>query len=609
MLITSDNLEKFLAALRESNCVAIDTETTGLKPYGGDTAFLVSFSTENTDWCYEMGGEDEGFNTWALILAALPKKLIFCKAAFDMAQLRNHFTHHFKDFDVYCVKALYRAFDTDCTDLSLDGLGKKYLGRTKDDRVKSQIMERGLWEWRTVPGKKRRFKKMFFDKVDRDLLYEYAELDSRLTLDLYENLRSRAGTISHHPTLPPVTNILTNERMLTPVIYKMAHHGVQLDRDYVESCIANETSDVNRYKEELESIIGRNFVDSNKANKEAFEDHGIEYGRTEKGNPSFKDSILKKIDHPIVKLILNIRKHEKRLQTFLSFQHYADENYVLHPEIHQYGCVTGRMSVSNPPMQCLEKVENPLPGDSLIRKALIPRQGFYFVAMDYDQFEYRVLLNYAKQKDIIRAVQNGMCVHSATGELMGVGRKQAKTVNFLSVYGGGAGALSDLLNITEIEARELLQTYFSRLPDVSFFLNRVKGRAKQTGTITNMFGRRYKFAPDKCYKAPNYLIQGGTADWIKFAMVKIDVLLDNKFSRMLLQIHDELLFEIHESEFYLIPKIKLIMEAHRESGALPYTVGIATSGTSWQDVKETNYETVQHETSSGQTKDAPCNSE
>jgi DNA polymerase-1 len=212
--------------------------------------------------------------------------------------------------------------------------------------------------------------------------------------------------------------------------------------------------------------------------------------------------------------------------------------------------------------------------------------------MDFDQFEYRMMVNYAREIELIEKIKSGLDVHTATAEMMNVTRKQAKTLNFLLLYGGGAQVLADKLGLSNIqEAYELKRNYFQALPAISNLFTHIMNTARTRGNIKNGFGRVYHFDPDFAYKAANYLIQGTTADWIKFSMVRIDEYLrtNNFKSHLLLQIHDELLFEVHESETHIIPILKGYMQnvsRERPHDLLPYTVGIDYSTTSWKDKKE-----------------------
>jgi DNA polymerase-1 len=224
----------------------------------------------------------------------------------------------------------------------------------------------------------------------------------------------------------------------------------------------------------------------------------------------------------------------------------------------------------------------------LIRRSFIPRLEYFFVMMDYDQFEYRMMVNYARETSLIEKIQSGIDVHTATAELMGVSRKEAKTINFMLLYGGGVQKLAEALNVPLTRAKFLKEKYFATLPKVQILISQIQNAVCSRGYLENWFGRRYTLPRELAYKGPNYLIQGGCADWVKIAICNIHRFLKPYKSRILLQIHDELLFEIHEEEKFIIPKLKYLMEnvSHiPPHDKLRYTVGIEYSYASWQDKK------------------------
>jgi DNA polymerase-1 len=174
---------------------------------------------------------------------------------------------------------------------------------------------------------------------------------------------------------------------------------------------------------------------------------------------------------------------------------------------------------------------------------------------DYDQMEYRMMLDYARQMDVIEQVKGGMDIHDATAkaisDMLGIAmtRSQAKTLNFGLLYGMGIDALAAALKTTVEKARQLRNAYFQALPFVKGFIRRVTHRAETTGYIFNWTGRRSYFDKKEfCYKAPNALIQGGCCDVLKTAVNLIDDYLAGRKSKILMLVHDEILFEIHESE-------------------------------------------------------------
>lgn len=220
-----------------------------------------------------------------------------------------------------------------------------------------------------------------------------------------------------------------------------------------------------------------------------------------------------------------------------------------------------------------------------VRKCFIPRKDYKFVMFDYNQMEYILMLDYAGEMNLIKEIKAGLDVHEAAGKLAGISRAKAKVLNFLFLYGGGTKLLADKLEIPFRKASTLKNKYFSNLPKIKGLVKEIARVAEERGHIKNWLGRRYYFK-ESFYKAPNYLIQGGCADIVKLAMLKIDELLEPYKSSMLVTIHDEILCEIHKDEEHLVPKIKKIMETVYTGRHLQLSVGIDYSYKSWHDKEE-----------------------
>lgn len=237
---------------------------------------------------------------------------------------------------------------------------------------------------------------------------------------------------------------------------------------------------------------------------------------------------------------------------------------------------------SEPNLQNLNKEETL--SEYMVRKCFVPRDGYNFVMIDYDQMEYRMMLDYAGEMSVINQVLNGVDVHTATAQIMDVSRKEAKTINFMLLYGGGVQKLADALGCSFDEAKRKKDNYFTKLPKVSSFIRQVIQQTQINRNCFNWMGRVYEF-PDTnfAYKAPNYLIQGNCADVVKKAMVSIAEYLRDKKSEMLIQIHDELLFEVAHDEMWIVPQLKLIMEQAYVPEYLPLTVGVEFSEKNWQE--------------------------
>jgi DNA polymerase-1 len=243
------------------------------------------------------------------------------------------------------------------------------------------------------------------------------------------------------------------------------------------------------------------------------------------------------------------------------------------------------MSYSNPNLQNIPKEDEPedLTKPYIVRESFIPRDGYHFVSLDYDQVEYRLMLDYAGEMKVIRRVLEGEDLHQVMADMVGVSRKIAKTLNFAVLYGSGSDNIAKMLGISSSQASELKLQYFGRLPKVSNFISRVKSVGRARGYIVNWMGRRCHLDNRKfAYRLPNHLIQGGAADVIKQAMIVNADYLRRKRSFMTVQIHDDILHEIHNSELDIVPDIKKIMESvYTPKNGMKLTVSPEISKRSW----------------------------
>ena len=320
--------------------------------------------------------------------------------------------------------------------------------------------------------------------------------------------------------------VYENEKKLVKTCYAMESRGIQVDIPYTVRALKYEQKKIIEAKEDFKKDTGRAYKDSSKLFAEIFTERGESFPKTAKGNPSFTADILDELDTPTARLIRRVRNHEKRAGTYYSsFIHYADSSGVIHANIRHGGTKTGRMSYSNPNLQNVPKEDEDADRakEFIVRQCFVPRKGFSFVSLDYSQVEYMLMLDYAGEKKLIAEVLAGADLHQATADMVGITRKQAKTLNFAILYGAGIATLAQGLGISVPDATRLRIKYFSRLPKVKHFIKRVMSVGEARGHIFNWMGRRCHITnPSFAYTLPNHLIQGGAADVIKMAMPQID---------------------------------------------------------------------------------------
>lgn len=588
--------------------VSLDTETTGLRPWHGDRLFSLILGTADEEFYFNFQAY-EGLSIqyvlapghyWQLHEALFTNPAYYWfihRAQFDLAMLAQEGTEIAGE--IHCTQNIARVERNDHFTYSLDACGER-IGEKKDDRVRAFILEHKLWEWESIPGKKARKKKLFYDRVPLELISEYGCTDAKVGRRVGVSQKAALSRVAAETPkgLPTVLDVAANERRLTKTLFRMEKVGLKIDRPFCSRAIAYENSRGEKAAHEFHELTGSVYSASSKLFEKVFASEKDKWELTEKGNPSFESDVLKKFKSEAAKLVLTCRDAKSRSDFYHGFLYHADDADRVHPSLNAGGTGTGRLSSSEPNFQNLTDEEGSKE-EFLVRRAIVPSEGFLLASLDFDQMEYRQMLAYAKETGVIALVKAGMDVHTATAEMMfgktddeeaaAQRRKWAKTINFMLLYGGGAAKLAEALGCSLEEAKRLRSQYFSALPMVAAWIDQVVCVARERGFVRNWVGRRSYFEdPNYAYKAPNYLIQGGCADVVKIAMNRIDeFLLAGGFkSRMILQVHDELVFEIAFGEEHLLGKIKEIMENVYPREPLPLTVGVAISKKSLADLEK-----------------------
>jgi len=590
--------------------LALDTETNGLRSFHDNSLFSVVIAdaekeyyfnfndTNKTDRCN--GVEVIPRSDLQLLKPLLEdptKMFILANAKFDMNMLAREGL--FIKGEVWDVLVMARIENNSHLQYSLDACASR-IGRQKDDKVKEWIKRNKAYKTVQIPGKKGTVKNPQFQDVPFEIVSEYAKIDARITYDLFIHQHNYFldWDSKLDPSVPPVWPEVVNEMKLTKVCFEMEQYGIKVDLAHVKKMLEIEVSNAAKAKEDFLKHSGKELVDSYLALAEVFHEHGIKGGETEKGNESFTEKVLAGQDHALAKVLLDYRDAQKRANTYYSsFLYHADDNGIVHPNLRQSATTTGRFSITDPALQTLEAVDDGLAlADSErtkeVRRSFIPRMGFIFVAIDYKNFEFRAMLDTAGERELADEITNGKDVHTTTATLVGITRQQAKTLNFLLLYGGGVAKLAGSLGLPVLQAKQIKQQYFDKLPNVKKFISRAAAVAAEKKFVVSRFGRPYRFTDPKfSYRAPNHLIQGGTASAVKKAMVDIHQFLVDKKSKLILQIHDEVLLEISKDEVDLIPQIKDIMEKAWPEKFHKMECSVEWSDKSWADLDTYGEET------------------
>lgn len=395
------------------------------------------------------------------------------------------------------------------------------------------------------------------------------------------------------------------EMPLLPILTEMEKIGVYLDVPYLERLSRHFTEVLKELESKIFQLAGKPF-NINSPQQLAiilFEDLKLPFIKKTKTGFSTDSSVLSTLAplHPIIPLILNYRQIAKLTSTYVdTLPAMVDpKDGRIHTIFNPVGAVTGRLSSEKPNLQNIP-VETPEEGS--IRRAFCRQNpGDILCSFDYSQIELRVLAHLSGDPALIQAFQEDRDIHTETaktlfrGEITPAERRTAKIVNFGIIYGMSAFGLSQQLGISPEEAQHFIDTYFQQYAGVKEFISQTLDFARDKGYVTTILGRRRSIPEIRSKRsqermsaertAINTPVQGSAADIIKVAMVKCASLLTakNLNSKMVLQIHDELLFESPETEREsLVPLVKEAMET-----AVPLSISLkvdAKSGINWQDL-------------------------
>ena len=441
---------------------------------------------------------------------------------------------------------------------TLNSMVSEYLGEFKNESLlKAKAEELGIDP------------KAEMYKLPAEFVGEYAEADARLTWRLHERLISEIEK-------EDLFKVYDVECRLIRVIFNMTKRGVRVDMDRAFALKKKLLVKEKNYLKRIKDITGSDVqVWAARSVAQAFDNVNLEYPRTALGAPSFTQTFLDTHAHELPRMITKARVLNKLQGTFVDGISKYIHNGRLHAHINQIrgdsgGTVTGRFSMYAPNLQQMP-IRNEF--GSELRKIFIPEQSEYWLSADYSQQEPRILTHFAVLNknegatEVQEAFVKGLDFHKQTAEMAGIDRKLAKTIGLGVMYGMGYKKMAVDLDISPMEAREMLKEFRSKVPFMQGMLEAVMNRANQVGSIRTYLGRRCKFdlfepawydpgvfhkalphdeATTKwggsikragTYKALNRLIQGTAADQTKKAMVDI---YEQLGIIPLIQVHDEL---------------------------------------------------------------------
>ncbi|CBV43886.1 DNA polymerase I [Halomonas elongata] len=588
-------LDEWLARLADCEAFCFDLETTSLSYMEADIVG-VGLALEPGEAAYIPLAHDyldapEQLDRQAVLEALAPlwadagKAKIGQNLKYDISVLARH--GHEVAGPLHDTMLESYVLDSTATRHDMDSLALKYLGE------KTVSFE-------DIAGKGA--KQLTFNQIALEQAAPYACEDVDITLRLHRELRPR---VEGQGRLAEVLDNL--ERPLVRVLSRMERNGVALDPERLHEQSRELGERIRELEQRAHELAGREFnLGSPKQLGEIlFEEQKIPViKKTPKGAPSTAEAVLEELalDYPLPKVIMEHRGFSKLRSTYTDkLPKLVDPTTGrLHTSYHQAVTATGRLSSSDPNLQNIPiRTEQ----GRRIRQAFVARPGYRLVAADYSQIELRIMAHLSGDKGLLDAFAQGRDIHAATAaEVFGVAldkvsgeqRRSAKAINFGLIYGMSAWGLGRQLHIERNQAQIYIDRYFDRYPGVARYMERIRAQAAEDGYVETVFGRRLHLPEIHSQNrnrrqgaertAINAPMQGTAADIIKRAMIDVDGwLADGDIDAMMvMQVHDELVFEVAESEVdAFMDQVKTRMENAAELD-VALTVE-AESGANWDE--------------------------
>lgn len=520
-----------------------DLETTGLEPFKQDrligVAILIPDKTEKTvGKSYyapfrHLSGKNlpiKNLYHLAPLLADPTRILVGFNIKFDV-----HFTEvermavHNRLVDVMLAAHLANENEMSFT---LERLAAKYTDPNAAQANKELLQKL----------KNRKLKKGDIQYLSPEEVAPYAEQDVRSTWQLsgfyYQNLK-----------VQKILHLLPNINKYLEAITAMERRGVLIDsKSCAQNLIRARKHQAKLYKE-MVTIVGKDF-----------NPNSVPQLRKILGQKATDKKALKKSKHPVALLLVQSRAWVKAAGTFYQgFLDSIDSNCRIHPSLVLHGTISGRLACWGPNLQALPKKSSNI---YRVRDLIIAPPGYVLMSWDWEQAELRLMAHYTKDPFLVNAFKEGKDIHQETADKLGVSRDKAKRTNFSVIYGIGADTLSEELDMPRAWAVGYLNRYHRLIPSVRRLYNTAQHIAGRDRKIPMWTGRlRHYRKEDEVYRALSNLIQGGVAEMMRIAITRLHSLIKSTTAYQILQIHDEILFEIPiGQEAWWAVTIKQVME-------------------------------------------------
>ena len=590
-----DEIDKWIEEAEEVGEVAVDTETTSLDPHQADLVGI-SLCSKVGKACYIPVGHK---SPKCLKKDAVIKKL---KKILEDPSIKKIGQNIKFDFIVFykCGITLSSMEDTMLMSYVLDA-GKN---RHNMDTLSEIHLGHKTISFKEMVGTGK--KEINFSEVELDKAKDYAAEDADVTFRLYKkfikNLKSEK-----------MINIYEIfEKPLIKILAFMEIEGVEIDSKFLKSLSSKFEKKIQKLEKEVFKISKKEFniASPKQLGEIIYNDLKIAgLKKTKKGSFATSASVLEDLafkGHEFPKLILDWRQVSKLKNTYSDAlpEHLNPNTKRVHTSFLLAATTTGRLASSDPNLQNIPiKSED----GKDIRKAFTAKKGHLLISADYNQIEMRILADLADVKELKKAFKNKEDIHSLTAsQIFNIDikkvnqdhRRKAKAINFGIIYGISQYGLAKQINVSNYEAEEFLNSYFAKFPEIKVYMDNTIKFCRKSGYVNNIFGRRSHFngINDKNFNVRNFQeraainapIQGSASEVMRLAMIRLDKKLSeekNSNSKMLLQIHDELIFEIPKKDEKVMIKLiekemTSVAQSDYHSFSTPLTVDINV-GDNW----------------------------
>lgn len=590
-ILTEEQLQQWREKLSNASLFAIDTETNSLN-YMQAKLVGLSFALENGEAAY-LPLQHHYLDcpqqlSWKTVLAELKTvledpniKKVGQNLKYDLTILARH-----------GVELQGVVYDTMLESYTLDSTGRHNM----DDLAK-RFLHHDTIHFEDLAGKGKG--QLTFDQIEIDKAAEYAAEDADVTFKLHQVLWPQLNQT------PSLVKLFTEvELPLSQVLARMERNGVLIDSDLLYQQSQEINASLIQLEQQAHQLAGQafNLASTKQLQEILFGKLGLPVlKKTPKGAPSTNEEVLEELayEHELPKLLVEHRGFSKLKSTYTDkLPQMIDPNTGrVHTSYHQAVTITGRLSSSDPNLQ---NIPTRSEEGRKIRQAFIAPQGFKVVAADYSQIELRIMAHLSADAGLAYAFSHGLDVHRSTAaevfdvpleQVTSQQRYRAKAINFGLIYGMSAFGLARQLQIPRNEAQTYIDRYFHRYPGVKQFMNDIQEKAKQQGYVETLLGRRLYLPELKSSNgmrrkaaervAINAPMQGTAADIIKKAMIDIDrFIADKEDIRMIMQVHDELVFEVKEDKVEYYEKIIKDMMENAVKLSVPLIVEV-NFGDNW----------------------------